>query len=183
MSEAWKQIKLEGGGLQDVNLRMARLQKTRGMAYGLWLLFPLGAHRIYLGAPLSSLLYVVLTALSIILWLTVGPLAWISAAAEAAWAVFDLFWIDRRVTAINKALRVDLFMAAGAKPPPGYRGRYGEDVEELIADYAQIKERERSGHVKEAPREPHFQRGKRIPSIAEQEAMLRDMRKRGKDDD
>ena len=39
---------LAGGGLQSANLRLARLLKRRRIAYALLILFPLGAHRLYL---------------------------------------------------------------------------------------------------------------------------------------
>mgnify|MGYP001095667400 CR=1 FL=1 len=180
MTKAWKQIDLEGGGLQDVNVRMARMRKTRPMAYGLWLLFPLGAHRIYLEAPRSSLIYVALSAATAILWLALGWPGLLPLAAEVGFALVDLVWIDRAVTRVNKALRVGLFMGAGATPPAGYQGRqFGEDMDSLIEDYKQTKERERAGHG--APEEEHYGRGRRIPSLDEQEKMLRELNRRGDD--
>lgn len=176
MQKEWKNLDLEGGGLQTVNLNMTRLQKHRGVAYALWLLFPLGAHRVYLNTSATSLIYTALTGLAAILWLSVGKAALVPLAAEALLAVFDLFWIDRRVLAINKALRMELYMGTGARPPSGYRGRYGDDPTTLLEEYKAVKEREKAG-VQPVGKDREAARG-RIPSFAEQEAMLREITRR-----
>ena len=57
MNTKWREFDLDGGGLQTANLRLARMLRRRSTAYGLLLVFPLGAHRWYLGEPRSALLY------------------------------------------------------------------------------------------------------------------------------
>ena len=47
---------LAGGGLQSANLRLARLLKRRRIAYALLILFPFGAHRLYLEDRRGALL-------------------------------------------------------------------------------------------------------------------------------
>jgi hypothetical protein len=42
--------------------------------------------------------------------------------ALLAAAAYDAWWIDRRVTALNKHIRREVFLA-GEAPPPGYAGR------------------------------------------------------------
>lgn len=180
MSDAWKKLDLEGAGLQTLNLRLARTLRKRGVAYSLWLLFPVGAHRIYLADRRGSLAYGVLTALTLILGIAVGPPYWlIPAVAEVLFALFDLFWIDRRLVAVNKELRMSLYLGSRATPPTGYRGRYTDDEpESLIRDYARAKEREKAGHQPAGTaRETDSERGGKIPSFAEQERMLRELSK------
>jgi len=62
MSGAWRRLDLAGGGLQEANREIARTLRRRGIAYGLWLLFPAGAHRFYLAEALGGLVYVAATA-------------------------------------------------------------------------------------------------------------------------
>jgi len=194
MSESWKKFDLEGAGLQRLNMELARSLRKRSVAYLLWVLFPVGAHRAYLGERLGSLAYVVLTALTLILALALNPtLALAPLAVEGGFALFDLFWIERRLVAVNKQVRMDLYLGAGAAPPAGYQGRYGsrerdpeEGAEELLQDYVQVKETERGGHAPvshDAPGDDSPRRS-RMPSFAEQERMLRELGKsRKKDDD
>lgn len=104
MKRSWKRLDLEGGGLQAANLRLARTLRRRGVAYALWLAFPLGAHRWYLKEPWGALAYCGLSAAAAFL-----PAL---AAAAAAFALFDLWWIDRRVTALNKRLRMQAFLGS-----------------------------------------------------------------------
>ena len=115
MSEAWKKLDLGGDGLQAVNRRLARELRRRPVAYALLALFPLGAHRWYLREPVGGFAYCALSALSIAWW----PLA----LAAVAFAVFDAWWIDRRVAALNKALRRRAFLGDRPPAPPGFSGR------------------------------------------------------------
>lgn len=176
MSEAWKGLNLGGEGLQTLNLRLNREMKRRVPAYGLALAFPLGLHRLYLSSPGGALLYWTLTVSTLAAWLWLGP-AWAAApaVAELALLAFDLLWIDRRVVAYNKALRMRQFLRPGARPPKDYRGRYTDEDE--LAGYLREKEGERAGHQ---PVDLHAAErgqgsGKHIPSFAEQEAMLREL--------
>lgn len=176
MPEAWKGLDLGGEGLQSLNLRLSREMRRRPLAYALALGFPLGLHRLYLKSPAGAALYWVLSTAAVAAWLWLGG-AWAAGAAlaELALLAFDLVWIDRRVVAYNKALRMRRYLRAGARPPAGYRGRYTEQDE--LADYLREKAGERAGHqpvdfkaLEGAPRD-----ARRPPSFAEQEAMLREL--------
>jgi len=153
VSEAWKRIDLGGEGLQQANLRLARALRRPRTAYLLWLAFPLGAHRAYLrelrGAwayRAASLVAIVLLALD---WRAGAALGGILVAAALA----DLYWIGRRVTALNKELRMQAYLRPVAGAPPGFRGRFTDDPE--------------------APRPPSF---------AEQERLLAEIERRKKQD-
>lgn len=100
MGASWKRSNLGGEGLQAMNLRLARVLRKRPIAYALWLLFPLGAHRWYLMERYGALAYMVLTVAA---WF----FPWI-AFGSAAFALFDLWWIDTRVTRLNKRLRMQI---------------------------------------------------------------------------
>ena len=182
MSQAWKKIDLEGGGLQAVNQRLSQLLRRRRLAYGLWLLFPLGAHRFYLESRRGGLVYLGLTVLSLAFWFGFGgEAAVLPLGAALLFALYDLFWIDRRITALNKTIRVRLYMGMDAAAPAGYAGRYTDTDEDLIETYSKEKEQERAGHQRiSAPRE--YGEQKRAPSFAEQEAMLRELAKKRKKD-
>ncbi|MDE2090207.1 MAG: TM2 domain-containing protein, partial [Gammaproteobacteria bacterium] len=128
MNQSWKKHDLEGAGLQQVNIVLASRLKKRAAAYGLWLLFPLGAHRLYLEERIGASAYGALSALALILWLTLPTrYALAPLLAALAFAAYDLLWIDRRLVALNKTIRMNLYLRAGAAPPPGYRGRYTDD--------------------------------------------------------
>ena len=176
MSKAWKELDLNGEGLQAVNARIASQMRHRGLAYGLLALFPLGLHRWYLASPLGGLAYLALSAATLAcLWTLGWTWALIPAAAELALLVFDLVWIDRTVTAYNKALRMRSYLRPGSRPPKDYRGRYS-DADELD-DYLHLKERERGGHqpIDMQALESDYGQQRRVPSFAEQEAMLREL--------
>ncbi len=173
MPRPWQALDLEGGGLQHLNSELARRRRRLPLAFALWLLFPLGAHRFYLDSPRTALGLPVLTALSLLGAALFPPAAVAGLVALAFWGIADLFWIPRRVPAVNKALRVALFMAGDAAPPPGYRGRYGDDdPEAMLQDYTREKERERAGHQ---PVGRGAEGNRRFPSFAEQERLLRAM--------
>jgi TM2 domain-containing membrane protein YozV len=118
MSDAWKRIDLGGGGLQEANLRLARQLRRRRTAYLLWLGFPLGLHRWYLKDRAGALAYCALSLGT----LFVAPLA----AAALLFALSDLWWIDQRVTRLNKALRMQAYLRPGAEgPTKSYTERFG----------------------------------------------------------
>jgi len=102
MSEAWKKMDLAGGGLQQANLRIARALKKRPVAYALLALFPAGAHRWYLREPVGAAAYLALSAAA---WFW-----WPAALAGVCFAAFDAWWIDRRVTTLNKRLRMQAYL-------------------------------------------------------------------------
>jgi len=106
MGKTWKKMDLAGGGLQQANLRIARELKRRPVAYALLALFPLGAHRWYLREPWGGAAFVALSAAA---WFW-----WPAALASAGFAVFDAWWIDRRVTVLNKRLRMQAYLGNAA---------------------------------------------------------------------
>ncbi|WP_038051609.1 hypothetical protein [Thioalkalivibrio sp. ALJ1] len=188
MSKAWKELDLEGGGLQSVNARLAREMRTRPTAYAAWALFPLGLHRFYLRDPLGAAGFLLLSVATLVLAF-LAPTGWWLAPMVAGllWAGVDLWWIDRRVTDYNKELRKQVFLRKGNKPPQDYRGRYtsDDDAQRELTEYQQIKESEKpgqSGIAGSNDRNRDVGGKRRMPSFNEQEAMLRQMRS-GKNDD
>ncbi|MEJ2479681.1 MAG: TM2 domain-containing protein [Acidihalobacter sp.] len=176
MKKAWKQLDLGGEGLQTLNAQYTRHMRRLPLAYAAMLLFPLGAHRWYLREPYGALAYLALTLAAITGAFTLGtPGFAVPAIAGLLFAAFDLLWVERRVLALNKSLRMRQFMRPGAAPPENYRGRYA-DADDELEDYVHIKERERAGHQpaasdnQEAPN-----RRPRTPSFSEQEALLREL--------
>ena len=155
MSEGWKRVDLEGGGLQAANLRLAQTLKRRGRAYARWVAFPLGLHHAYLDNPAGAWLFRGLSGLTVAL----AFFDWRAAAAAAVvvllLALYDLFWIDRRVTALNKQIRREVYLSTGTPPPDGYRGRYPE--------------------ASDAGPSASRGRGQRVLSFAEQERLLREL--------
>ncbi len=129
MSETWKRIDLEGGGLQAANRRLTAALRSRRTAYLLWLGFAVGAHRFYLRAPRGGTAWCVASLATLLLYRLES---WAGIAAGCALllvALAELWWIDRRVTQLNKALRMEAVLGAAAGPPPGYRGRFVDDGE------------------------------------------------------
>jgi hypothetical protein len=155
MSEGWKRIDLAGGGLQAANLRLARRLKRRGRAYGLWAAFPLGLHHAYLEHPAGAWLFRGLTALAAAL----SFFDWRAAAAALVvmvlLALYDLVWIDRRIVALNRKIRSEVYLSTGTAPPDGFKGRYTDDAEQASAGA-------HGGN-------------KRVLSFAEQERLLREV--------
>jgi TM2 domain-containing membrane protein YozV len=187
MGKAWQKLNLEGGGLQAVNALLAQQMRSRLRAYVAWILFPLGLHRFYLAEPRGGLAFLVLSLLvAVTAWL--APAWWwlLPLAVLLGLAMYDLFWIDRRVVRLNKELRMQLFLRKGKTPPRDYRGRYSDaaDSGSVTSDleaYQALKEQERAGHAPpEAGKEVPAR--KRLPSFNEQEAMLRELAKRKKKD-
>jgi len=129
VSEAWKRLDLGGEGLQQANLRLAAALRRPRTAYLLWLAFPLGAHRAYLRESRGAWSYRVASLLA----LACLALDWRASAALAgvvlAAALYDLRWIGRRVTEVNKALRMRAYLRPVAGAPAGFRGRFGDDGE------------------------------------------------------
>lgn len=189
MSKAWKNLNLEGGGLQAVNAVLAANLRSRGKAYAAWLLFPVGLHRIYLGDRRGSALFLLLSATTLITALFVPGYAWlVPLLCLLGLAVYDLFQIEDRLVTYNKDLRMRLFLRKGQRPPTGYQGRYPEptadgDVAKNLETYALLKERERAGHPsqREAEDTGTSPSGSRVPSFNEQEALLRQLSRSRKD--
>lgn len=159
LDPSWKQIDLAGGGLQSANIRLARLLKRRHIAYALLLLFPVGAHRLYLEDRRGALLYCLGSAAAI-LSVSAGaaPVAYALGAVLLARALFDVRWIDNALTRINKRLRVEVYMSQTAGAPAGYRGRFAADKSGIDS----LQE-------------------ERVPSFSEQERQLRDAVARQRD--
>jgi TM2 domain-containing membrane protein YozV len=132
MSDAWKRIDLAGEGLQAANRRLTARLRSRRVAYLLWLGFALGAHRFYLRAPVGGIAWCLASVATLLLYRSASWAGVAAALALLAWALADLWWIDRRVTRLNKALRMETYLGAGPGAPPGYRGRFvdGEDAQD-----------------------------------------------------
>ena len=186
MAKAWQKLDLEGGGLQTVNLHLRRTLRKRGIAYALWPLFALGAHRFYLRETRGALVYMGLSSAVIFTaWQFGQPYFWIELAPLLIFALFDLWWIDGAVTRTNKALRMATLLRTDAKPPTGYTGRFS-DPPDTLNDYVKLKERERAGHPsrESPPAANDADAAARVPSFAEQEALLKELaRHRGKSRD
>lgn len=120
MPDRWKSLDLGGNGLQAVNRRLARELRRRPVAYGLLALCAVGAHRWYLKEPVGALAYCALTVLALA--------AWPFALGILAFALHDLWWIERRLARVNRELRMRALLSSRTPPPPGYRGRPPEDA-------------------------------------------------------
>jgi hypothetical protein len=151
VSEAWRGLDLGGGGLQAANIRLAQALKRRPRAYARLAAFPLGLHRAYLDDPRGAWLYrgasVVALAAFAIDWRVALPIVCLIAAA----VVHDFFWIERRIVALNKTIRVAVYLSQSPGAPHGFKGQYTDDDASL--------------------------RAPRIPSFAEQEKLLRELAK------
>lgn len=174
MTDAWKKLDLEGGGLQSASLQLAQRLKKRLSAYLFWLLFPFGGHAFYLSAPIHGLSYIVL---SVIIVLSYHFLAWAPALIPLGLmillAAYDLFWIDRRLTSLNKTIRMAVYMRKATGAPSNFRGRYSDDNE--LDTYMKEKDTEKAGHA--APTSPISPRQKSAKSFAQQEVLLRELAK------
>ncbi len=175
MKDRWRQLDLQGGGLQAANQTYVARMKRRRVAYGLWLLFPLGLHRAYLEDRRGNLAYVAATVTALGAWLAGVRPVWEGAIVlSLIFALHDLWWIDRRVTELNKALRMAVSLGTGAAPPPGFRGRE-VDPEATLEAYRRAKEAERPAE-REVGRTPSLG-GQHVPSFMEQERLLRELAK------
>lgn len=158
MSKAWKELDLEGEGLQGANIKLAAMLKKRATAYLLMaLLFPLGQHRAYLEDRIGAWGYRATSLVAIALFLSGHAFSGgIALLLIGAFVVYDIRWVDNRVATLNKALRIKAYMRPGKTVPEGFKGRFTDDAE--------------SGAPAESP--------DRLPSFAEQEAMLKELAKR-----
>jgi len=110
VSDAWKRFDLSGGGLQEANLRLAKSLRRRRTAYLLWLAFPLGAHRAYLHDRVGAWSFRLGSAAALGL-LLIDPRASAAAAlAIFAVALYDLVRMDARLTRLNKAIRMQVYL-------------------------------------------------------------------------
>lgn len=136
MSAAWKRVDLGGAGLQRANLALAGRLKRRGRAWALLAGAPLGLHRAYLDDAKGAWLWrlAAVAALAATLW-DLRVAAGLGAALAAAVA-YDAWWIDRRVTVLNKRIRREIFLA-GEAPPPGYSGRVIDPPAPRVPSFAE----------------------------------------------
>jgi len=174
MGNAWKQFDLEGGGLQSANLALSRRLKRRRIAYGLWLVFPLGLHRFYLDDKRFAWAYPSVSLVALLAFAVIGRNTALAVLALlTVGALYDLYWIDRRITDLNKRIRMSVYLRPGSGAPAEFHGRFSNEDE--LADYARDKEQERAGHGHSAPARDRPSR-----SFAEQEALLRELAQRKK---
>jgi TM2 domain-containing membrane protein YozV len=146
MNPKWQKLDLEGGGLQAMNLRLARTLRRRGTAWALLPLFPLGAHRWYLHESGWALGYLLLTLAAAAGWFAGWPWLLLSLPVLLLLLVMDIAGLDNRIAAFNKRLRMAAYLSPGAGAPAGFSGR-------MPADAAQ-------------------QSPTRVPGFAEQEELL-----------
>jgi hypothetical protein len=137
VSGGWQGRDLGGGGLQAANRILAQRLKRRPRAYALLLLAPTGLHRAYLDAPHGAWAWRAATLAVAGLWWWQPAAGWAGVAVLAAAAIADAFWIDRRVTALNKRLRREVYLGHGATPPAGFRGRDPDAAAGRVASFAE----------------------------------------------
>jgi len=192
MAKTWQNLNLEGGGLQAVNAALTRRLRSRTRTFLAWLGFPLGLHRFYLGERRGGFAYLTLTLVIIaLISLSLHPWWALPAVASVAAAIRDLTRLETLRAQYNKNLRMQLFLRKGEHPPADYRGRYLDtpetaDAAQDLADYTAIKERERAGHPAPPVTGPSHRTqptraASRLPSFNEQEALLRAMQQRKKE--
>lgn len=174
MGTRWRELDLDGGGLQSASARLARILRRRPVAYALLALFPLGAHRFYLADVRGGVAYTVATLAAIGTALAGYPLAALAiAGCEALAAVADGMRTEGLLAALNKRLRMEVHFSQGAGAPPGFRGHYTDDT---LDEYLRAKDAEVPGHARPAAGPPAS--GRRTPSFAEQEQLLREIARR-----
>lgn len=160
MSDAWKRIDLDGGGLQAANRALHGRLKRRGRAWLAWLGFPLGLHRAYLDDARGAWAWRLATLVTLGLAWFEPRAALATAGAMLVVALVDLALIEHRVIARNKALRIEAWLRPAPGAPAGFRGHYTDAA----------------GDDAPAP-------GSRAPSFADQERMLaaiaREKKRRG----
>ncbi|MBX3665716.1 MAG: TM2 domain-containing protein [Burkholderiales bacterium] len=146
MNPKWRKLDLEGGGLQAMNLRLARTLRRRGTAWCLLPLFPLGAHRWYLHETGWAVAYPLLTLTAVAGWF--GGWPWLLPAAPMLLLllVVDTASLDNRIAAFNKRQRMEAYLSPGPGAPADFRGRVPEEQPDRPA---------------------------RVPGFAEQEKLLR----------
>ena len=177
MSDAWKQLDLGGAGLQELNRELASQLRSRKRAFARLLAFPLGLHRDYLQHPLGAWLYrgVFAAALAAYFILRRPCIGGALLVLLTLAALYDIRWIDDRVASLNKQLRMRAFRSRPSTAPQGFRGRMSDDPADAgLDDWLSVKNRERGGHVLPGA-DPAFNSSGRAPSIAQQEAMLREL--------
>jgi hypothetical protein len=144
--------------LQQANLHLARLLKRRNVAYALLLLFPLGLHRDYLEDRLGAWSYRLAAAACVAAAIWLGPVpGGVMALALVAGAVADLVRMDVNVAAVNKRLRMQVYLRQTAGAPAGFSGHYTDAPHDIPPGDA----------------DPSTEAADRPPSFAEQEKTLK----------
>ena len=174
MHEAWKNLNLEGQGLQSANLRLVQLLKKRKVAYSWLCLFPSGMHRAYLDEARGAWLYRILTLAFVALFILGYNLPALAIlVGQIGFALYDIRWIEDRIASLNKQLRMQVYLKQGSAAPKDFKGRYTDDG---LDDYLKAKDQERGGHtpinIADQATSPS-----RVPSFAQQEAMLKELAK------
>ncbi|MDP1671632.1 MAG: hypothetical protein Q8L65_00780 [Burkholderiales bacterium] len=127
MNPKWRALDLEGGGLQAMNLRLARTLRRRPTAWLLLLLFPAGAHRWYLHEPVAAIAYPALTLGAAAGWAWGLPwLLFTALAAVALLLVVDIASLENRIATCNRRLRMAAYLSPGPGAPADFRGRTGD---------------------------------------------------------
>ncbi len=153
MSGEWQKFDLGGAGLQAANLRLSRLLRKRAVAWGLLLLFPSGAHGWYLREPLTGTAFPALALATAAGFTGDWPyLLWPALGGLTLLLMRDILTLENRIVACNKKLRTSVYLSQGAAAPSGFRGRFSTS----------------DNRDSEQP-------ASRIPTFAEQEALLKEI--------
>lgn len=174
----WKQLDLEGGGLQEASRRIHAALRRRLPAYLLLAGAPLGLHRLYLGDRRGMLGCLAVTLASALAG-TLSAIGLYALLAPAALIVVEGFRLEILIGRANRRIRMQQFLRRDAAPPAGYRGRsFGDadDAREELQTYLGEKESERAGH--QPTPAPRAGTDRKRRSFAEQERLLAEMARR-----
>lgn len=157
MAKNWQKMDLGAGGVQSVNLQFLRQRRSLGRGFLLWCMFPLAAHQFYLKRPLLGILQTGSLFVGIFLAAQQSPLGMPILVGVLLWYLFDLLKLPRWINDYNKQLRIALHQQSHAAAPQDFKAHYHDEKTE-------------SSHT-----------SKRVPSFAEQEALLKQIAEKKKE--
>ena len=167
LSEAWKRLDLGGAGLQRANLALAERLKRRRRAWALLVGAPFGLHRAYLDDAKGAWIWRIASVATLAATFWDVRIAAGAGAALVAAVAYDAWWIDRRVTILNKRIRREIFLA-GEAPPPGYSGRVIDPPAPRVPSFAEqerlLRDRARRG-APPAPGDPQPTESRADPTL------------------
>lgn len=156
--KTWQEHDLEGSGLQSINLAFLARKKDTRKGYLLAAFFPLGIHQFYLNNKKKAGIYITLTVL-LMAFANILPFASaIIGFIEVMMMVKDIKSMEDVVSDYNKALKLKLSLQEDHTVPDNYKGKYSTET-----DTPQTSKQ-------------------KILSFSEQEALLKELSRRKKDD-
>lgn len=159
MAKNWQNMDLGAGGIQQINLQFLQQRKKLGTAIAFWCLLPFSAHRWYLRHfKLAGLQYLLLVV-GIVLFAASQTLALLTLGCLITWFAIDLFKLPNLVSDYNKQLRLRLYQQQSNGPSTQFTQRFDQQDDQ--------------SHVT-------TQHNQRIPSFAEQEALLKQLQQKEK---